>query len=463
MMPELKPISGHTHSLAKARRYFEGKEGERVLAKDFLNLCDVDARGLTWDRQMDELRDLSGNNTDSYRGKQTMTYKHYIISPDSRDDVTLEQLRELATSWARRFFGDYQVAIIYHDDNEAGIRHAHVIVNNTNLTDGHRLSSDLTNRRVKLLNNALQTMALERGLSAFAEDHSSMNEPEMSSSGKNVSRDGGDPMWRAHSGPGRSRSVASMPRPSRDRRERRRDKSQRGIDERGGRSWKGEICDCVDVARRLSANQDDFRRVLSAMGVRLSLSKSGDFLYTHPMGGGKSVRGSRLGAVYSRRSVEAGFSMNYARWLQRARTGGASPVPRLNEAQTELIAMSVSVVGTARRGRVSAKDVCGLLDYNARFRISSYAGYGRDGEARRMLALAREIGVFDDSTGRRAKRVGDDVRLVGKWIQEERTESGMGGGEYGAPVSPDRDPVKRDGREDGAASGGRERAAAGRQ
>ena len=462
-MPELKPISGHTHSMAKARRYFEGEQGERILAKDFINLCDVDARGLTWDMQMDELRNVSGNNTDSWRGKQTMTYKHYVISPDSRDGVTLEQMRELATAWAERFFGDYQVAIIYHDDNEAGITHAHVIVNNTNLTDGHRLSSDLTNRRVKLLNNALQTMALERGMSAFAEDHSSMNEGEMAARGKNVSRDGGDPMWRDHSRDGRTRPAQAMPRPTRDCRQRRRDKTQRGMEGRGARSWKGEICDCVDVARRLSANESDFRRVLSAMGVGVSVSRGGDFLYTHPMGGGKSVRGSRLGTVYTRRSVESGFAMNYARWVQRARANGTNPVPRLTEAQADRIARSVSVVGTARRGRVTAQDVCRLLDYNARHSVSSYADYAGNADGKRMLAVAREIGVFDASTERRGKRVERDARLVGRWIQEERTASGKGGGEYGAPASVDRDRVRKEDEEGGRDDGGRERGGANRQ
>lgn len=39
----------------------------------------------------------------------------------------------------RENFGNYEVAVVYHDDNERRIPHAHVVVNNTNLNTGHRL------------------------------------------------------------------------------------------------------------------------------------------------------------------------------------------------------------------------------------------------------------------------------------------------------------------------------------
>lgn len=430
-MPELKSIKGKTKSLAKVRAYLEGADGGRALARDLLNLCE-DLGGRGWDRQMDLMREISGGNRDN-RGRSARTYMHYIISPDPRDHATLEQVRDLATAWADRFFGDYQVAIIYHDDNEAGIRHAHVIVNSTNLADGHRLSTDLTRAKVQLLNNALQTMALKRGLSAFAEDHVSMSEEEMTETGRNVSRTGGDPEWMGHGFPARKPSYGA-PRPSASRRGRRRDKAQRGMEERGARSWKSEICDCVDVARRLAVTEGDFKTVLRAMGVGLSVSKDGDWLYAHPMGGGKSVRGQRLGAAYTRRAIRLGIAMGYARWVQRARSEGAGPMPRLTDDQVERMARSVSVVGAARRGRVGAQDVCALLDYNAAHGVSSYAGYGTDREGKRMLALAREVGLYDASTARRGERVAAEARLVGKWIQEERTAAGKGGGELGAPA-----------------------------
>ena len=51
------------------------------------------------------------------------------------------------------------MSIVYHDDNENGIPHAHVVVNNTNVVTGRRLQ-DPDPKELKL---PLQRMAYERG------------------------------------------------------------------------------------------------------------------------------------------------------------------------------------------------------------------------------------------------------------------------------------------------------------
>ena len=63
-----------------------------------------------------------------------------------------------------RLFSDYQVVIVYHDDNQNQISHAHLIVNCTNLVTGNRLHTDNPFE----LNRALQDMARERGLSGLS-------------------------------------------------------------------------------------------------------------------------------------------------------------------------------------------------------------------------------------------------------------------------------------------------------
>lgn len=460
-MPELKTIKGRTTTLSKARRYFEGGKGERALAKDFLNMVEFDTMGLSWDQQMDQTRSACGNADPMYRGRRTVTYMHYVISPDARDEVSLDAMRDLATAWARRFFSDYQVAIVYHDDNDSHVMHAHVIVNNTNLSDGHRLTSDLTNGRVKLMNNALQTMALERGMSAFSEDHQSMGEEEMGARGRNVSREGEpDPNWRDHS---RTRqagfgSAPHMPRPQGrpSGSGRRNDKVQAGMRDRGAVSWKAEIADCVDVARRLARNERDFLQVLSVMGVRVTLSRQGDWLYHHPSADSRQVRGSRLGVTYTRSAIRTGMSMGYAKWVKRARSQGAS-LPSLSDEQVERIARSVSVVGRTSDARLTAADVCSMLDYNAEHGVTGYASYGPGPAARRAEATARALGVFDEGLTRQTERARRDARLVGRWIQEERTAAGAGGGEYGAPAGARVERARR-GEESGHADdGGRDR------
>lgn len=77
------------------------------------------------------------------------------MSPDPADKIGLERLRELSIAWAQKHFGEYQVAIVYHDDNEHRIPHAHIVVNNTNVETGKRLHVP----QPKELNRDLQQMA----------------------------------------------------------------------------------------------------------------------------------------------------------------------------------------------------------------------------------------------------------------------------------------------------------------
>ena len=132
-MPYVKAISGHS-GLAGTRRYFE-REG-RALAHDYLGLdapvIGEDGHGLpvygdyAWNEAMDARRAAEGNDA-PWRGRRTRTYKHYVVSPDPRDGISLDGLRRLATRWARESFSDFQVAIAYHDDNEGHVPHAHEI------------------------------------------------------------------------------------------------------------------------------------------------------------------------------------------------------------------------------------------------------------------------------------------------------------------------------------------------
>ena len=86
-----------------------------------------------------------------------------MLSPDPKDHVSLDVLRELTIAWAREHFGEYEVAIVYHDDNIGRIPHAHVVVNNTNIVTGRHLQDP----DPKELKHSLQRMAADRGLSDF--------------------------------------------------------------------------------------------------------------------------------------------------------------------------------------------------------------------------------------------------------------------------------------------------------
>jgi hypothetical protein len=142
-----------------------------TLALDLMNieaplrengLQEPDYEGFDWAAAMDRTRSKERNDT-PVRGRRARIYMHYVLSPDRRDHVSLGELHQLSTSWARLEFPDFEVAIIYHDDNEGHIPHAHVIVNNTNLlTEGRLQASD-----PGVLNGALQAIARDMGLTHF--------------------------------------------------------------------------------------------------------------------------------------------------------------------------------------------------------------------------------------------------------------------------------------------------------
>lgn len=126
-MGELKAITGHTRA-RRLQAYLE--RGGRALARDFINLAPPlageDASGMPaygeyrWAAAMDATREAAGNDL-PWRGRAARTWKHYVISPDPRNAIALPELRELACSWAERWFPDNEVAIVYHDDNPGRI------------------------------------------------------------------------------------------------------------------------------------------------------------------------------------------------------------------------------------------------------------------------------------------------------------------------------------------------------
>jgi len=320
-MPFIKAISGHTR-LGAAQRYLE-KEG-RALARDFLNL-DAPMEGLgddglpeygvyDWSSVMDGTREKLGNDR-PFKGRKARTYKHYVISPDPRDAVSLSRLRSVTVSWVEENFGDYEVAIVYHDDNEHHVPHAHVIVNNTNLDTGRRLQDPDPGA----LNGSLQRIARDTGLTHF------------------VGRLDGAARDETHY---RRRAV---------------DRTEASLARRGEYSWVADIRARVDVARGIAKSPEDFQGALREMGVNLrdSASRKGDWVYSLAETPSRQVTGSKLGASYTRREVTG--------WLRSPTRRAPGPVTVRNVREVaagaievkdlrELVALSEAVSVVSRGG-----------------------------------------------------------------------------------------------------------------
>lgn len=181
-MPFLRFKNAHEPCGARIADYLERRgrwSGRRPAGHDYIGLFTDDGRR-AWDRVMDATRSAAGNGR-PWRGRDPVTYKRFVISPDPRDGVDLKTLRSLATEWAREFFGDgeapgrvgcYEVAIVYHDDNEARIPHAHVIVNGTDLLTGRRIQVDpsmIKGRDGGEVFTRLQEISAEHGLRHFGD------------------------------------------------------------------------------------------------------------------------------------------------------------------------------------------------------------------------------------------------------------------------------------------------------
>ena len=242
----------------------------RATAFDCINLGDPDVARGRWAAMMDATRTLAGNDAD-WGGRRCVTYQHFVISPDPRDGVGLEELRELAVEWAQEFFGtqtgpgrlgSFEVAIVYHDDNDRRIPHAHVIVNNTDLDTGRRLHTDA--RQSRELTGRLQEMCAERGLTFFGEGEGAAGPSE---EGRYFTRE------------------------------------ERKMLRQGRFSWKQDIANNVAVAMRTCRGEDEFAATCGRHGIGVE-ERDGDYVFTHFHNPARwRAGGRRLGRNYTRAHI----------------------------------------------------------------------------------------------------------------------------------------------------------------
>lgn len=327
-----RKCSGNAISNLDIKRYLEQNDrGDRALARHFINIAHD--KHDTWDLEMDRTRALCGNDT-KWGGKDAVMYRHFVISCDPKDNVSLETLTDLALEWAYEFFGDnegnagrygsYEVALIPHDDNASGILHYHVIVNNTDLETGKRLQIPST----QLLTDRLQDMAKERGLRYFDEKN---------------------------------------PDPLKDRKSF-FTKAERSILKAGKFSWKQEIRNSVLVAQRLSNDENSFIKRLEMQNIsvekKINLdSGKEDYFYTLRDNPRWRSSGYRLGPNYTMQAfenslehpVDPTYAKNIDNYLSR--------IGQVETIQTEYT--------------MSIKDVAEVLRVNDRYGITSMKDYDK--------------------------------------------------------------------------------------
>lgn len=349
-MPALKPISGHG-SCKDVILYLT--RGGRSLAEDYINCAREDELGVPIWRQMDGTRAMHGNDV-PHHGKAARTYEHFILSPDPRDRIDLGTLRELAVSWAERYFGDYECAIYYHDDNALGIPHAHVVVNNTNLESGRRLSPSLTPDFETRIWEGLQAMAAEQGLHAF--EAGTPREEGLDAHARTVQRD-----YRVN-------AVSEIVRD-------------------GRASWVEDVRARADCACRLASDSAAFERECRVMGLGVSRTRKGDYLFQHPACETWRVSGGRLGSGWTPLGVERRLASERARRVPKPEGERLVAIERaIRDLSRE--GPSPMVLGTVEGRDVTAKDVSDMLATAQRLDLRSTQDF-RDAAAAERNASER--------------------------------------------------------------------------
>lgn len=340
-MAVLKAINGHT-GCGRIKDYLE--KGGRALLRDFFNLSwdEVEDKGLDaalkdevdWALEMDALRRDYGNDT-PWKGQRAITFRHYVISPDPSDNIGLDGLRELTHAWVRKHFSDYQVAVIYHDDNRQRIPHAHIVVNNTNLETGRRLHIP----NALEMNRSLQEVARARGLTAFD------NEMPRGRAGQSDPRTPPRP---------RTRWATYI------------NKAERGILDAGAYSWVSDIRNRVSVAKVLSRNEGEFMRILELMEIEVAENSlhapREDWIFSLADQPSRKVSGERLGMTFGKIALTERFE----------RIGSYHPDAASSRAILSMATDAVEVNDVAELGSLAK-----AVETNARYSIGSSADYGR--------------------------------------------------------------------------------------
>ena len=339
-MAVLKAINGHT-GCGRIKDYLE--KGGRALLRDFFNLSwdEVEDKGLDtalkdevdWALEMDALRRDYGNDA-PWKGQRAIAFRHYVISPDPSDNIGLDGLRELTHAWVRKHFSDYQVAVIYHDDNRQRIPHAHIVVNNTNLETGRRLHIP----NALDMNRSLQEVARARGLAAFD------NEMPRGRVGQSDPRTPPRP---------RTRWATYV------------NKAERGILDAGAYSWVSDIRNRVSVAKVLSRNEGEFMRILELMEIEVAENSSQapreDWIFSLADQPSRKVSGERLGMTFGKIALTERFE----------RIGSYHPDAASSRAILSMATDAVEVNDVAELGSLAK-----AVETNARYSIGSSADYG---------------------------------------------------------------------------------------
>lgn len=253
----LKTRQSSSNTCARLHAYLT--RNGRSLALDLSESVCMEAR---WGREMDATRKDAGKDTGRH-------YYHFTLSPDPAQAPTLEALRSIATTWARRCYPDAQWAICYHDDNKNGILHAHVVLNAYQPETGRMVHR--SPQKVRREANVYNELCRQAGLRPLPDLPARPAEPSA------------------------QQVRAGL--------------AERAIEAKGGMPWKARLRAAADQARQGACGFEDFASRLREMGADAYVNGRGQVVFVPaPEWEGFPCKGSKLGASYELSALLASFT-----------------------------------------------------------------------------------------------------------------------------------------------------------
>ena len=307
----------------------ETGQNRSIFSKTY-NLIGEDGDGNTrpWYELMDRDRELFGT-TQSTNGKKPLTFKHYVLAPDPKDNLTPEHLENFIDEWLEKGFcteesgGKFQVAVEMHNDN--GKLHAHVVFNNINLNKewekGKRITGYLTPNMLKQTQDLVNQLAAKRGWHNFLEKDAEDTEKAKSmlsdelidineiSHETKILQNKQKEFFERNNGVNpqeyyrRPIDIAANGSINATRKGSYINKQEAEILKKQGWSYKEDIRKCIDIAVYLSSNLDEFYRVLRCLNLPCKINNRGEFVFSHPKETKRMFTGYKLGWLYTRKGV----------------------------------------------------------------------------------------------------------------------------------------------------------------
>lgn len=356
-----------------------------------------------WWRHLDETCHAMGHDRDTTRGR-ARTYLHYVISPSADDlarlgpEETLRRVRLLATGFAGEFLAGHDWAIVYHDDGQSHIPHAHVVAGVSDLETGRKISE--SGSRLAQARSIVDRLSRELGLEALAD--------RVDGTGELLAREN---VARA------SRGESVVPRTGKAGRRETTQRERLTFAERymAGRSWKSELRQAADECVLVSDSFGAFADRMRQHGFDAYVNRRGQVVYVWS-DGTRRVAGDRLGLGYQTDFLACRFlDLRFTRAAWAAQRGQWSVV-RATGMRTRRISWSdMERLARVEResGAIGSSDLAAHL--SAARAEARRARDESDAAARAVVALEHDL---------------DDARLVAslsKTVEPSRVDGRLVG------------------------------------